>query len=180
VILNLDGTWRYAPTSTPAGISVDAGFDCSALLTEDYDEVTGRKTTRVTDAIVLSDDNTNGVVLNVFRSDASGYFIFFMFKVVDEGKTPCFDKSNRLYLLFTDGSRQEYYNGADFNCDGTFYFTVSINAAGRKLLKEFQEKQLKTIRLVGYKGESFQRDFDQYQAAYLNQAVGCMARSIEK
>ena len=113
VILNSDGTWKYSETTEAK--ETKTSFECSDLIANETDKVTGKTTRGTKESIVVSKDGKNGFGFYIFEGTNS---IILSAKVVGGGA--CIDDTDKMNILFRDGTRLELVNNTKFNCDGDF------------------------------------------------------------
>ena len=93
IILNSDGTWKYAEQSAVKAVGINT--DCSELITNQVDKVTGKTTRTTKESIIASKDRKNGLLMLLF--DNNGTLILLTTAV---GAGACIDDANKMNILF--------------------------------------------------------------------------------
>lgn len=162
VVLNDDGTWIYAPVE-----KVDPG-DCSTLTTEETDKMTGKTSKYLSETLVVSKDNKNGLGISLVKTAQT---LIFVTRAVGAGS--CINDDNKMNLLFRDGSRMEVTNMGKFNCKANFTLYLGGEFRTKKELAELQAKEIATMRI--WTSDGFvEEDFTPEQSAIFKAAVGCL------
>src|SRR5690554_1733629 len=166
VILNDDGTWKYAePTTAPTTISLE----CSDLISTETDKMTGKSTTASKETLIISEDGGK-TGFGIFIMDLSGSLVFSIQAV---GAGSCIDDDNKMNVLFRDGTRLELVNNGKFNCDGKFTLYFGGSFGKKKELEIFRTKEVETMRI--WTSKSYvEKDFSSDQSKELMKTVDCL------
>ena len=111
IILNDDGTWRYDDSNTETIPSLD----CSDLTITYLDKVTGFTARANKEPIIVSKDFKNGFSFYLIEKNS-----IIVINLTILGASSCIDETNKMNILFRDGTRLEFINNADYKCDGKF------------------------------------------------------------
>ena len=163
VILREDGTWVAKPT--PPASNPD---DCSTVVSTTHDRVSGTTSTMMINPLVLSDDGKKGLIMYTMKGQQS---IIWAITVV--GASSCVDDDNKVNVLFTDGTRMEVENDANFNCDGrhtTYYGGVF---GKRAQFNALATKNIEVVRVWTRQGY-VEKTLNQEQATHLRSAFACL------
>jgi hypothetical protein len=171
VILNDDGTWKYAETTnTDTTISLD----CADLISTKTDKMTGESTTASKETLIISEDGGN-TGFGIFIQDISGRYIsvFIVFRIRAVGASSCINNDNKMSVLFRDGTRLELVNNGEFNCDGEFRLYFGGSYGKKKELEMFRTKEVETMRIWTSKNY-VEKDFSSDQSKQLINTVDCL------
>lgn len=166
VILNEDGTWKYAETTTA---ETTISLECSDLISTKTDKMTGKSSTSSTETLMISDDGgKNG--FGFYFMDLSGTIVFSIQAV---GAGSCIDDDNKMLVLFRDGTRLELVNNAKFNCDAKFTLYFGGSFGKKKQLEKFRTKEIETMRI--WTSKSYvEEDFSSDQSKQFMKTVDCL------
>ncbi len=114
VILNSDGTWQFQEAKKQVAIESSTD-DCSKYIQTTEDKMTGRKSTAGIRKIIVSTDAGKTGFGILLVGEEHGELVLSIQAV---GAGHCIDKGDKINILFTDGSKLELENYADFNCQG--------------------------------------------------------------
>lgn len=169
VILNSDGTWKYAETKTDNAEPKD-NSDCSQYISTEVDKVTGKSSVAAKEMLIVSKDGgKNGFGFYILKSDKGS--IIFSIQAVGAGS--CIDDDNKMNVLFRDGSRIELINDGKFNCDAKFTQYFGGVFGKKKELEMFRTKEVETIRI--WTSKSYvEEDFTSEQSKQLLHTVDCL------
>lgn len=151
--------------------------DCSYWIEEVNDDVVGTKKIRMREAIVFGKSlvkenkyqySDNNIELDARLDDKQ---VVLQFHVV--GLTSCVDEDAKINILFTDDTRLELKNEAEFNCDA--HIAVWFNK-GSSNLEQLKTKTIKTIRAT-IDNKYFDIDCLANSSVHLNKSIACL---IEK
>lgn len=145
-------------------------YECADLLYSYEDEMTGKTTTVLSKAIIVSDDRKTGFSIDILhRSDLTTPSA--RIKVGGAGR--CIDDDDDMNILFRDGTRLELENDGDFNCDAEFalYFNGS---SGKKQLEMLKTKEIETMRIWTTKSY-VQKDLTEVQSKLLLNSIKCFS-----
>lgn len=166
VILNSDGTWKYAEVAVKEPAK---SFTCDDLIISDTDKVTGKTTRGLKESIVVSCDGKNGFGFYIFEGSNS---IILSANVV--GASACIDDTDKMNVLFRDGTRLELVNSIDFNCEGRFTLYFGGVFGKKKELDQFRTKEVETIRI--WTSKSYvEEDFSPDNSKAFMKALDCLA-----
>ena len=148
--------------------------DCSNWIVTKTDAVTGKKETKLKEAIVFNKTLINGKRYKVgknnlelsLRTDKSE--IVLDFHVLNLGA--CADDEDKINILFTDNTRMELKNQAQYNCDAVIAIWLPKNS---KKLKELMTKKIKTIRPT-MNNKYFDIECVENSSIHLNNAIKCL------
>lgn len=166
VILNDDGTWKYAETTTAETTII---LDCAELITTETDKMTGKTTTYSKETLIISEDGGKSG-FGIFIMDISGSLVFSIQAV---GAGSCIDDDNKMNVLFRDGTRLELVNNGKFNCDGEFTLYFGGSFGKNKELETFRNKEVETMRI--WTSKSYvEKDFSSDQSKELMKTFDCL------
>lgn len=165
VILNKDGTWQYQPAE-PAE---EASLDCSDLVTIETDRVTGKKTKKSAETLLV-----------INKANETGFGI--MAAVVEDvpivlvtavGASKCIEDDSKASILFRDGTQAELVNNGDFNCKEKFALYFGKRFGNADELEMFKTKEIETLRVWTAKGY-VEEDFTSQQSKIFKNTIGCL------
>lgn len=169
VILNTDGTWKYADTAKIVQKNIDQN-DCSKWVKTEEDEVSGESYTLMKEYLIISkDDGEKGFGINLISSGKNA--IILTIKVVGAGS--CVDKGSKINILFTDGTRLELASDGAFNCKGnaTVYFGDVFGK--KKQLADLHKKTIDVMRV--WTSDSYvEEKFEVEQAEQFKNSLNCL------
>lgn len=174
VILNKDGTWKYAEKEKEKVAPPESRNDCGAYIKTEVDKVTGDTTIKSKEPLlILSVKDGVRAGLGIVLLKISGFTIFTIGVV---GVSACIDDDDKMNVLFRDGTRLELINGGKFNCDGahTQYFGSALEQ--KENLEMFRTKEIETIRVWTSRGYR-EENFTPKQSKELMNVVDCLSRS---
>lgn len=170
VILNTDGTWKYAEIKKDTA-KVNSS-DCSNWITTETDKVSGNTTTTGISTLVVSTDGGNeGFGIFMMKSSQGGLILI----IQAAGAGNCIDKGAKINILFTDGSRLELASDGDFNCKAkaTVYFGGVFGK--KKQLAELKTKKIQTMRV--WTSDSYvEKDFTEDNQAEFYNVINCLTK----
>ena len=171
VILNFDGTWKYAETKKVSPASSNSS-DCSNWISTETDKVSGTTSTVSKNTLIVSTDGgKKGFGILMMQSSKGGLII--SIKAVGAGS--CIDEGAKINILFTDGSRLMLSNEGNFNCKGnsTIYFGGVFGKKSQ--LEELKTKKIQTLRV--WTSDSYiEKDFsDDNQDEFYN-VINCLTK----
>lgn len=173
VLLNSDGTWKYADLVSDDSTTADPIDlnDCSNLINTSEDRVTGITYTSSKNYLVIDNPTDEGghIAMSFFlgseKSITWGLDVF--------GAGQCINEGDKINILFTDGSRMELQNDSDFNCEkrSTVYFG-SVWGKQRQL-SDLINKKIQIIRV--WTDDSFiEKEFDNTDAITFQNTLRCL------
>ena len=166
VILNADGTWKYAEVEVK---ETKTSFECGDLIDTKTDKVTGKSTRGVKETIVVSKDGKNGFGFYIFEGSNS---IILSVNVVGGGG--CIDDTDKMNILFRDGTRLELINNTKFNCDGDFTLYFGGVFGKKKELEQLRTKEIETMRI--WTSKSYvEEDFAPDNSKAFMKSLDCLA-----
>ena len=173
VILNDDGTWVLKPTEAAPVEAVEVSSDCSVLTKTETDRMTGRTTTHMMKALMLSDDGNDGLAIDVLRASNVTIWSTRAF-----GASACVDDTSKVNILFRDGTRLEMENDISFNCEhdlATFYGGIF----GKKSqYEQLSTKEIDMLRVWTHEG-FVERTLSAEQATLLRNSFACLSPQVE-
>ena len=140
VLLYDDGTWKYNDTDDKKDL---ANLQCSDLVSDKTDKVTGKTSRSSTSAILITKDNKNGIALRLIQTEKKSL----IFAVTAVGAGSCIDDKSKMNVLFKDGTRLELVNDGKFNCDGKFTLYFGDIFGKKKEMEMFRTKEVETMRV---------------------------------
>lgn len=146
VLLNDDGTWKYIEAEPKKDLS--SSLQCSDLVSEKTDKVTGKTSRSSTSGIAVTKDNKKGLVIRAIQAERKS--IILAVSVVGAGA--CIDDKNQMNVLFRDGTRLELVNNGKFNCEGNFTLYFGDVFGKKKEMEMFGTKEIETMRVWTSKG----------------------------
>ena len=165
VILNSDGTWKYDETIKETKTS----FECDDLVVNDTDKVTGKTTRGSKESLIVSADGKKGFRFYMFEGTNS---IILSTKVVGAGG--CIDDTNKMNILFRDGSRLELVNNGKFNCESNFTLYFGGVFGKKKDLEQLKIKEIETMRI--WTSKSYvEQDFTPENSKVFMKTLECLA-----
>jgi len=170
VILNTDGTWKFADTVITTQTNSDPN-DCSNWIAVHEDKVAGRTMTIMKEPINISRDGEESIRLSLLLTQDKSI----IFSMTAKGATGCIEEGAKINILFTDGTRLELKSDGEFNCKGkaTLYFRGSFGKKSE--LNELKEKTLETLRI--WTSDLFvEGNFTKGQAEQFKNALNCLAK----
>jgi len=171
IILNDDGTWRYDDSNSETIPSLD----CSDLITTYLDKVTGFTGRASKEPIIVSKDLKNGFRFYLIEKNS-----IFVINLTVFGANSCIDETNKMNILFRDGTRLEFINNADYNCDGKFYLFFGGLYGRIKLLEQLMTKEIEIMRIGTTQG-SVDMDFTSENSLQFMKSLECLSsKKIEK
>jgi len=138
IILNDDGTWRYDDSNT----ETISSLDCSDIITTYLDKVTGFTARVNKEPIIVSKDLKNGFSFYLFEKNS-----IFVINLQVFGASSCIDETSKMNILFRDGTRLEFINNAEYNCDGNFTLYFGGVYGRIKLLEQLKTKEIEIMRI---------------------------------
>ena len=169
VILNSDGTWKYAEEKKAA---TSNSSDCSNFIETTEDKMTGKKSTAAKSTIVVSTDGgKKGFGILLLQSSTGGLIL----SIQAVGAGSCVDEGNKINILFTDGSKLELASDGKFNCKGnaTVYFGGIFGK--KKQLEELRTKKIQTMRVWTSDGY-VEKDFTEDNSNEFMQTTNCLTK----
>jgi uncharacterized protein (TIGR02145 family) len=171
IILNDDGTWRYDDSNSETIPSLD----CSDLITTYLDKVTGFTARINKDAIIVSKDLKNGFSFYLIEKNS-----IFVINLTVLGARTCIDETSKMNILFRDGTRLEFINNADYNCDGNFILYFGGRYGRIKLLEQLMTKEIEIMR-IGTSQGNVDMDFTSENSLEFVKLLECLSsKKVEK
>ncbi|HNO18873.1 MAG TPA: hypothetical protein PKM24_11255 [Saprospiraceae bacterium] len=171
VILNSDGTWKYADTVKSVQKSLDPN-DCSNWISTETDKMDGSTSTASKNTIIVSTDGGKKG-FGIFMMQGSKGGVILSIQAVGAGS--CIDEGAKINILFTDGSRLVLSNNGKFNCKGnsTVYFG---GVFGKKSeLEELKTKKIQTMRV--WTSDSYvEKDFTTDNQEEFFNVINCLTK----
>lgn len=167
VILQNDGTWTFADTTSVTDRRLDPN-DCSSMIISETDKMTG-KTFVSSRTIVVTDDGKTGFKIFIMRLKEETISL----SIGVYGASSCIDEGSKINILFTDGNRIELKTDNKFNCDGdaTVYFGGYWGK--KKELNMLRYRQIATMRV--WTTKSFvQKDFNEENKILFQGGMKCL------
>jgi hypothetical protein len=138
IILNSDGTWKYNETVK----ELKTNFECDDLVANETDKVTGKTARGSKESILVSKDGKNGFGFYLFEGSNS-----IILSATAVGAGGCIDDTNKMNVLFRDGTRLELVNNGKFNCESNFTLYFGGVFGKKKELEQFKTKEIETMRI---------------------------------
>ena len=171
VLLYENNTWVYKSEVKNNTSKIKENKSCSDYIQVNEDKMTGRKTIMGHEPIMVSNDGgKTGLIIMSMKTPKDDGIIISLRAV---GASPCIDEDNKVNILFTDGTKHELKNEADYNCDGesTLYFAAGFGK--KEVLKNLKNKQVETIRV--WTSDGFvQEDLPKTSSVQLMKTVKCL------
>lgn len=177
VILNKDGTWKYAEKEKEKVEQVappKSRNDCGAYIKTEVDKVTGDTIIQSKEPLLIlsvKDGVRAGLGIGLIKS--SGWTLLTIGVV---GVAACIDDDDKMNVLFRDGTRLELINGGKFNCDGAHTQVFGGTLEQKENLEMFRTKEIETIRVWTSRGYR-EENFTPKQSKELMNVVDCLSRS---
>lgn len=140
VILNNDGSWKFDETSSITETKVS--YECSDLIETKVDKVSGQSGTSAKESVLITKDGKNGIGCYLMVSKGT---IIFSLTVVGAGS--CIDDTDKINILFRDGTRMELVNNGKYNCEKNFTLYFGTLGGKRKELEALKTKEIETMRV---------------------------------
>lgn len=167
VELNDDGTWKYQETKTD---NTSVSLECSDLIETETDKMTGKTTTGLKKAIIISSDGgKNGFGLYIMKSSINSIIL----NITVVGAGSCIDDDNKVIILFRDGTRLNLLNEAGFNCKKKANIYFSGSWGKRKELNMLMTKEIETMR-VWTTNSYVEEDFTKEQSQKVMKVFNCL------
>lgn len=168
VILNENGTWIYKPVEKVS----TSNLDCSDLIITQTDKMTGKSSVVSSETLIISDDDGK-TGFGVGFLDVSGTVVF---SILTVGAGSCIDDSDKMNVLFRDGTRLELTNNGGFNCDSKFTLYFGTSFGKKKELQIFKTKEIESMRI--WTSKSYvEKDFSNAQSKRFMKTVNCLTSS---
>jgi len=170
VILNSDGTWKYAEVENDTA-KVNSS-DCSNWIATETDKVSGNTSTAAKNTLIVSTDGGK-TGFGIFMMQSSKGGLILVIRAVGAGS--CIDEGAKINILFTDGSRLELASEGDFNCKGkaTVYFGGVFGK--KKQLEELKTKKIQTMRV--WTSDSYvEKDFTTDNQEEFYNVINCLTK----
>lgn len=171
VILNTDGTWKYAEEGKKAAENATAStisYECKDIITDKVDKMTGESTRMMKEGILVSEDNENGFGIIAF--EASGAVIL---KIIAAGAGSCIEDAAEMNILFRDGTRLKMVNSGKFNCEGVFTVYFGGGFGRKKELEILRSREIETLRV--WTSKSYvEKDLSSENSKMLMASLGCL------
>jgi hypothetical protein len=142
--------------------------DCAKLVIQKTDRVTGNQSRAMSEPILVSKDDSKGIILNIYESK-QGQITFYIKPV---GASNCIEEGQKVNILFRDGTRTELLNASSFNCDGDIFIFMGGAYFGTKKWKELAAKEIEVMR-VWTKDGYVEEEFTEENSRNLKQAFNC-------
>lgn len=152
--------------------------DCKYWVVSKKDDITGKTDTKIKSTIVIGTKQlaNNKIKIPKLNAEISvrkdNKEIVIRFDV--NGLSPCVDEKDKINILFTDDSKMEIVNQAEYNCDGQI--VVWLTAKSKKLL-DLKSKKIKKIRAT-ISNQSLDLEFSDNNAVHLNKVLSCISENI--
>lgn len=171
VLLNSNGTWEYEKLTVKPQNSGDNSFECSDLIVTETDKVTGRATTTGKEVLVISNDGgKSGFGILLMKSKKS-----IIVSITVAGAGGCIDDTDKMNILFKDGSRLEMTNNGKFNCKSKFTLYLGGMFGQKKQLEAFRTKEIETMRVWTSKGY-VEEDFSLEEGKIFMKTIDCLLK----
>ena len=142
VILNTDGTWKYAEAISDT--AKPALANCDNWIETTTDRVTGATTTSAKNSImVMSEDGRKGFGVLLMNGPKNSLIL----SIEALGSAICIDQGALINILFTDGSRLALQSNGEFNCEGKAALYFGGVFGKKSQLEELKNKDIQTMRI---------------------------------
>lgn len=169
IILNDDGTWKYAEQVLVTN-PIPNNSDCSEFIISQKDKMTGKTNVSSKDVLVVSKDGSkNGFGILILMATKGS--IILSIQAVGAGN--CIDDDDKMNVLFRDGTRLVLSNDADFNCEANYTQYFGGVFGKKKELILFRTKEVETIRVWTSDGY-VEEDFSPEQSNQLMKTIDCL------
>lgn len=139
---------------------------CEDLVIQKYDKVTGKTDVYGKPMYINNSDEKGGIVINLIKRSKKIDFVISIGNV-------CVDDSDKINILFRDGSRLELENQAEYNCTGIHMQVLGGNRRRREILKEFVEKEIEILR-VHTRTSYIERSFKHAESVQFQKTLQCL------
>jgi VCBS repeat-containing protein len=165
VILDDDGTWKYFVDNKNTSVTT---YECSELVSNEVDKMTGKSTRSMKEGLVISEDGTNGFGILAYEVDGT-----IGLSIIANGAGSCIDDMAKMNVLFRDGTRLELRNNGKFNCEGKFTIYFGGGFGKKKELESFRTREVETLRV--WTSKSYvERDFQVEDSKKLMVSLTCL------
>ena len=146
--------------------------DCSNWISTEKDKMDGTLLIGAKETIVISSDGgKTGFGIYIMKGSTGSLII--TIQAVGAGR--CIDEKNKINILFSDGSKLDFFNDGKFNCKGkaTLYFGSVFGRLSQ--LKELKTKKIETMRV--WTSDSFvQKDFTVDNQEEFYNVINCLTK----
>lgn len=142
VLLNDDGTWEYKQDSPSTPTVKIASSECEKLIQTSVDRMTGTETTKFKKPMTFLKSSNEWLTVDVNKIK-SDYGLVMMVT----SKNNCVTAGDKIFILYRDGTRAEFENVNEFNCDGmviVFFF----GGEPSEKLADLGNKEIEAIRVI--------------------------------
>lgn len=166
VILEEDGTWAFQEET---GLKKDTlNLECSYLVKTETDRVTG-KTRTSSEALLISDNGETGLVFMGYKMTS----VVTSVTILAIGASSCVDDTDKVYILFRDGTRLEIENDFKYNCDKTHILLFGGSWGKKKQFQMLLTKEIEIIRAETVNG-FVERELTSDQSQIILSTLNCI------
>jgi hypothetical protein len=144
--------------------------NCDTFTTVHTDKVSGTSYKMMAESIIVSKDyKTSGLNITMLNGSKS-----VILSIVAVGSSRCIEKSSKINILFTDGTRMELVTDGDFNCKNTATIYFGCVFGKKTQREELCTKDIDIMRVwtsAGYVEEKFSAD----QANKFKNSLKCLS-----
>jgi len=171
VLLNSDGTWKYADTVKTVQTKLDPN-DCSNWISTETDKVDGITSTFGKNTLIVSTDGgKKGFVIFMMKGHKCGLIL----SIQAVGAGSCIDEGAKINILFTDGSRLVLSNDGQFNCKGNSKVYFGGDFGKKSELEELKNKKIQTMRV--WTGDIYvEKDFTVDNQEEFFNVINCLTK----
>jgi len=171
VILNSDGTWKYADTVKTVQTKLDPN-DCSNWISTETDKVDGSTSTAGKNTLIVSTDGgKKGFGIFMMKGSKGGVIL----SIQAVGAGSCIDEGAKINILFTDGSRLVLSNDGKFNCKGNSTVFFGGVFGKKSELEELKTKKIQTMRV--WTSDSYvEKDFTVDNQEEFFNVINCLTK----
>ncbi|HEY8936397.1 MAG TPA: hypothetical protein VIM65_14290 [Cyclobacteriaceae bacterium] len=116
---------------------------CDSRLLTQFDSVKGEYVSNIKDEIVIKKDEDNKLSLSLLAME---HTIVLSIAVVGGGD--CIDETNKMNIVFRDGTRLEMLNNGGFNCDAEFSVFFGGDFGHKKELGLLLSREIESIKVT--------------------------------
>ena len=124
--------WAQSPTTSP----------CDSRLLTQFDSIKEVYVSSVKDDIVIKKDEKNKLILALLAMERT-----IILSIIVVGGGDCIDETNKMNVVFRDGTKLEMLNNGGFNCDAEFSIFFGGDFGHKKELGLFLTNEIETIKI---------------------------------
>jgi hypothetical protein len=145
---------------------------CNDFIFKKYDDVTGNTTYYTENFFVLDEVTDLGFAISMASGSEGNVLIQF----ISAGKSKCIEGDAKAYFLFTDGTRMEYENDKDSNCEMKYIIQV-IKGYEKDLISNFKNKRIQKLRIETLEG-NVEAEFKYSESDKFQDLFNCFTKNF--